>query len=341
MRFTTLLASLGVVAVTAAAAHAADVELTLSHWVPPTHPLQPQGMEPWAESIKEASDGRIEITIYPSQQLGAAPDHYDMARDGIVDIAFINPGYQAGRFPIIAAAELPFLASNAKGGSRAVDEWYRQYAAKEMSDVYVCMVHLHDPGTLHAKSGPLAVPSDLEGKSVRPPNGTMAQMFSSLGAANVQVSAPEMRDALDKGTADMTGSPWGSLFTFGVQDTVKYHLDVPLYATVFAFVMNKDRIDSLSPEDRKVMDEHCTPEWAEKMASGWADAEAAGRQKIIDLGDHVLHKPTPEEMELWHEAAAPTVERWKTGAQKAGIDPDAALSDLKDRLEKYDSLQGQ
>src|SRR5690606_22156290 len=121
-----------------------------------------------------------------------------------------------GRFPIISAMELPFLASNAKGGSRAVDEWYRQYAEQEMSDVYVCMVHLHDPGTLHAKNGPLAVPADLRGKNVRPPNGTMAQMFSAIGAANVQVPAPEMRDALDKGTADITASPWGSLFTFGI-----------------------------------------------------------------------------------------------------------------------------
>ncbi len=338
MKLTSLLASAACAVALATAAQAAEVELTLSHWVPPTHPLQPLGMEPWAESIKEASDGRIEITIYPSQQLGAAPDHYDMARDGIVDIGFINPGYQAGRFPIISAMELPFLASNAKGGSRAVDEWYRQYAEQEMSDVYVCMVHLHDPGTLHAKNGPLAVPADLTGKNVRPPNGTMAQMFSAIGAANVQVPAPEMRDALDKGTADITASPWGSLFTFGIQDTVTHHLDAPLYATVFAFVMNKATIDGLSPEDRTVMDDHCTSEWAEKMASGWADAEAAGRQEIIDLGGHELHKPSEEEMTLWREAAAPLTERWKADVAKAGVDADAVLDSLEEALKKHDSL---
>ncbi|MFZ2099682.1 MAG: TRAP transporter substrate-binding protein [Oricola sp.] len=333
-----LLATAAGMALMTGIAQAAEVELTLSHWVPAAHPLQPLGMEPWIKSINEDSGGRINITIYPSQQLGAAPDHYDMARDGIADIAFVNPGYQAGRFPIISAVELPFQASNAKGGSRAVDEWYRQYAAKEMGDVYVCMAHLHDPGTLHSKSGPLAVPADLAGKNVRPPNGTMAQMFASLGAANVQVPAPEMRDAIEKGTADMTGSPWGSLFTFGIQDTVKYHLDTPLYATVFAFVMNKARIDGLAPEDRKVMDDHCTPEWAEKMASGWADAEAAGRQKIIDLGGHELHEPTDDEMKLWRDAAAPMTDKWKADAAKTGIDADAALASLKDSLRKYDSL---
>jgi len=85
-------------------AQAQEVELTLSHWVPAKHALQPGGMEPWGKSISEASGGRIKITIYPASQLGPAPDHYDMAHDGIVDIGFINPGYQLGRFPIMAAS---------------------------------------------------------------------------------------------------------------------------------------------------------------------------------------------------------------------------------------------
>ena len=51
-----------------------------------------------------------------------------MARDGIADLTYINPGYQPGRFPIIGAGELPFLCRNAKGGSQALDAWYRKYA---------------------------------------------------------------------------------------------------------------------------------------------------------------------------------------------------------------------
>src|SRR5476649_998042 len=113
------------------------VELKFSHWVPATHPIV-KSSEEWAESIKKASGGAINITMYPAQQLGKAFDHYDMARDGIADIAYANPGYQPGRFPIIAAGELPFLIGNARGGSAALDAWYRQYAAKEMKDVHFC-----------------------------------------------------------------------------------------------------------------------------------------------------------------------------------------------------------
>src|SRR5262249_32932391 len=112
-------------------------ELKLSHWVPPTHPLQ-KAMEEWGASVEKASNGTIKSKVFPSQQLGKAFDHYDMARDGIADFTYVNPGYQPGRFPIIAAGELPFLVGDAKGGIRAVDAWYRKYAPTEMKDVKYC-----------------------------------------------------------------------------------------------------------------------------------------------------------------------------------------------------------
>ena len=84
----------------AAPARAQDktVELKLSHWVPPTHPLQ-KAMEEWGASIEKASGGTIKSKVFPSQQLGKAFDHYDMARDGIADLTYVNPGYQPGPLP--------------------------------------------------------------------------------------------------------------------------------------------------------------------------------------------------------------------------------------------------
>ncbi len=84
---------------------------------------------PGLTPINKASNGTIKIAIYPAQQLGKAFDHYNMARDGIVDISHVNPGYEPGRFPIVAAVELPFIFSNSKEGSAALDSWYRRYAA--------------------------------------------------------------------------------------------------------------------------------------------------------------------------------------------------------------------
>ncbi len=335
--YTRTLAALAVALTTSTAALSAEV--TLAHWVPGSHPLQVLGMEPWAESIRQATDGRVDIKIYPAQQLGAAADHYDMARDGIADIGFINPGYQPGRFPIMAAAELPFLFANAKGGVRALTEWYKPYAEEEMGDVYFCMALSHDPGTFHGKSQVL-VPEDVRGKNVRPANATEARFVNLLGGASVQVPAPEMREALSKGTADITQSPWESLYIFGADSLVKHHLDLPLYASINAFVINKGTMDGLSAEDRKVVEDHCTPEWAEKMSSGWADVEAAGREKIAADSSHTLHKPDADQVKMWKDAAAPLTDEWKAIISKSGKDPEPILNGLIDALKKYDSYAG-
>lgn len=337
--YTRWLNAAAILAAFAVPAGAQDVTLSLAHWVPAKHPLQVTGMEPWIESISQASDGRIQIDIFPAQQLGAAADHYDMARDGIADIGFINPGYQPGRFPVIAAAELPFQFANLKGGARALTEWYDQYAAEEMTETEFCMAISHDPGTFHGKEAVL-VPEDVRGKNVRPANATQARFVNLLGGASVQVSAAEMGDVLSKGAADMTQSPWESLYIFGADQFVTHHLDVPMYASINAFVINKGVLEAMSPEDRKVMDDHCTPEWAERMSSGWADAELAGRDKIAADPAHTLHKPDEAQMQLWRDAAAPLVVEWTDRVNGMGLDAPAILQSLVDTLKKYDAYAG-
>lgn len=330
--------ALAALAIGAGIAGAQDnpVELRLAHWVPPTHPVQVHGMTQWAESISEASGGSITVTIYPAQQLGQAGDHYDMARDGIADIAFVNPGYQPGRFPVIAAGELPFLVNNAKGGSAALDAWYRNYAEQEMADVKYCLAHFHSPGTFHSRR-PIRVPADVSGMNVRPAHATMANFITELGGQNFQVSAPESRDALERGIADAITFPWNSIVLFGIQDAVSYHLDMPFYATTFAWVMNQAKYDSLSEGQRQVMDEHCTSEWAERVATGWADEEDAGREVLLNMEGHEGIVPTEEELAQWREAAEPLRARWIEGVNGAGHDAEAVWAELMSELEARDS----
>ena len=185
-------------------------ELRLSHWVPPSHPLQ-KALEDWGAVVEKASNGTIKSKVYPSQQLGKAFDHYDMARDGIADLTYVSPGYQPGRFPIIDAGNLPFMVSNAKEGTGALDEWYRKYAEKEMKDVKFCFAFFHDPGSFHSKTKKIVVPGDIKGMKIRPAHATMATWITQLGGTNVQSSAPEVRDILDKGVADAVTFPWGSI----------------------------------------------------------------------------------------------------------------------------------
>jgi TRAP-type transport system periplasmic protein len=250
------------------ASQAQSATLRFAHWLPPTHPLHRTGFVPWQEAVEKASGKSLNVRFFPAQQLGAAGDHYDMARDGVADIGFLNPGYQAGRFPIIAAGELPFLVANAGGGSRAIHEWYLKYAGREMGDVKVCHVFLHAPASIHSKR-PIKVPEDVRGLKVRPAHSTMAQMVTMLGGSSVQVSAPESREAIERGVADAITFPWGSLIRpWGIDKAVTNHLDLALYVTTFVNAINKTSYEKLSPSTRRSW----TPTARRNGRSGWRRA---------------------------------------------------------------------
>jgi TRAP-type transport system periplasmic protein len=328
-------ATLSALSLGSAQAQDKPVNLKMGSWVPAQHALNP-ALIAWGESLKAASGGTITTTLFPSEQLGKAFDHYDMARDGISDVSYVNPGYQPGRFPIFAAASLPFMVSNAKAGSAAIDAWYRAYAAKEMKDVHFCFAFAHDPGALHSRKK-IVSPAEIKGMKVRPASATIGQMVTLLGGTNVQASAPESRDMLERGVADAITFPWGSLTLFGIDKVVKYHMDVPLYVTPFVWVMNNDKYNAMSASQKKAVDSHCTSEWAEKVASAWADFEIAGRAKLVADSAREVYKLTPDQLNAWKQAVAPTETQWAADLKKTGQDPAPVMAAFKQSLTKYKS----
>src|SRR6195952_1043960 len=343
---TGLLALLLAAAVTPVLTHASTpalaqektFELKISHWVPATHSLQ-KALEDWGAAVEKDSGGTIKSRVYPAQQLGKAFDHYDMARDGIADVTYVNPGYQPGRFPIISAGELPFLMSDAKGGSMGLDAWYRKYAEKEMKDVKFCLAFIHSPSSFHSRSKKIVVPDDLKGMKIRPADATIANFVTQLGGTNVQSSAPEVRDIIERGVADAVTFPWGSLVLFGIDKVTKYHMEAPLYVTTFVFVMNKDKYNQMSVRQKKAIDNNCSTEAAGRVGEPWGKFEDAGIDKVKAQEGQDVYKLTPEQTALWKKASEPLVKNWADGVKKAGnADPDAAMTELRAALTKYNAL---
>lgn len=318
-------------------AQAQDVTLRLSHWVPAGIAPAAKGIEPWAKSVEADSDGRIQIQIFPAQQLGKAPDHYDMAKQGIVDLAWVNPGYTAGRFPIYALTEVPFMADDSVRGAKAIHEWYAEYGAQqEMGDVKVCFVHPHAPGALHSKER-ITSPEGIKGKNIRPAHATMARFVSLLGGGPVQVPAPEVREALSRGTAEAVTFPWGAMYDFKLTDEVQQHLDMPFYLSAQVLIMNKGSYDGLSDENKAVIDAHCTPDWSAKVAQGWYDDDMAARDKLIADPEQTLNTPTEAEVAAWRTAAEPLIAEWSANVEAKGGDAAAILQGYIDALEANDA----
>ena len=328
------------IAMPAGGAAARNFTIKLSYWVPPSHKLTP-GYKEWGDSVEKASHGTIKYKLYPSSQLGSGKDEYDMVKRGIADFGLINPGYTPGRFPIISVVDLPFMVKDALGAAKALTRWYKAYAAKEMKDEYVCHVFTHHIGTLHTSKKIVRVPADVRGLNIRSANETMSRFITDMGGNSVQVPIMEAKDTLTKGITDgitvtMDGIGPHSTFKFG--EVTKYTLDIPLYVTVFTDNINKRMYDRMSAAQKKVIDDHCTPEWSARVYGYWYRDELSDLKEARALKGHVWTEVGPKEVALWRDAAKPVYAYWAKQVKKAGYDPDKILSEVKASLKKDNAL---
>ena len=64
----------------------------------------------------------------------------------------------------------------------------------------------------------------------------------------------------------------------------------------------------------------------------------AGLDKVKAEPGQEVYTLTPEQTALWKKAAAPLVKTWADSVKKTGADPDAALTELRASLAKYNAL---
>lgn len=323
----------------AALAQDKRVTIKLSYWVPPSHLLTP-GYKEWAASVEKASGGTIKTTLFPSSQLGSGFDHYDMVKRGVADFGLINPGYTAGRFPIIAVSDLPFMNSNSLGGAKAITKFYQKYAAKEMSDVKVCHAYTHDIATVHSVKKEIKTPADIKGLNIRAANETIAKYITAMGGNPVNVPIAEAKDTLMKGITDGIFVTFGGVQgTFKFGEVTKYTLDSPLYVSTFTHTINQRFYDGLSAGQRKVIDDHCTPDWAQKTYRYWyEDDQKQDKEAREKYPNRVWTKIGPTEIAAWRKAAEPVLADWHAAVKKAGYDSEQVLQEFREALKAENAL---
>lgn len=324
------------VAAAGAQAQERNFNLKFSYWVPPSHQLIVQTKN-WGDSITKASNGTIKVTVYPSSQLGSGKDHYDMVKDGIADIGLINPGYTPGRFPIIGATDQPFLINNAMKAAPALAKWYAKYKDREMKEVMTCHVFTHEPGTFHSRKK-IMTPDDVKGYKIRTANQTIAEYVTLMGGTSVQVPIMEAFETLQRGMTDSLTIPPGGLITMRFGELVKFHLDAPLYVSTFTNNINKRVYESMSPAQKKVIDDHCTPEWSAGINSLWSKEEDDLLVKLRADKGREFYKITDAQLAQWRKAAEPLFTGWKESVRKAGYNPDEIWSELQTHLKSTGAL---
>lgn len=324
--------------VSATGSLAADVTLRMHQMLPPQAAVPRNVLIPWIEKIAAESDGRIEIQHFPSMQLGGKPPELiDQATDGVVDIVWTLPGYTPGRFPRTEVFELPFMMTNAEATSRAFwDMAEKHMFDTDFKDLKVLGVWVHGPGLIHS-ADPITEPGDLAGVKLRAPTRVTNKMFSTLGATPVGMPIPAVPEALSKGVIDATVIPWEVTVPFKTSELVEYHLefgDSTLYTSTFVLAMNKAAYEGLPDDLKAVLDANSGAALSAMAGGQMQKDDAPGRAMAEELGNEITTL-TPEQVEAWRAAAAPTVDAWIAEVSEQGIDGAALVEEARALIAKY------
>jgi TRAP-type C4-dicarboxylate transport system substrate-binding protein len=125
---------------------------------------------------------------------------------------------------------------------------------------------------------------------------------------------------------------------FGIDKVTKFQMDAPLYVTTFVFVMNKDKYNDMSERQKKAIDDNCNTQAAGRVGELWGKFEDSGLDKVKAETGQDVYPLTPEQTALWKKASEPLIKTWGDAVRKTGVDPDAALADLRASLTKYNAL---
>lgn len=335
-----LLSRLAMAALSVACSAAAqDVTLRIHHFLPPQATIQAQVFVPWCDKIGRESGGRIKCQIYPAMQLGGTPPQlFDQARDGVADIIWTLPTYQAGRFVKSEVFELPFMARNAEGASPALWQYIQKNALDEYKGVRLLAAHLHDGSLLHFANKRVTTLEEMKGQKVRAPSRVGARIIAALGAAPVQMPLPQVPESVSKGVIDGAMVPWEGVPPIKLQEIARYHFDSPagqpkISNSIFVIAMNQAKYDGLPADLKKVIDANSGIELSKQVGKAY-DAATEPAKKLAAENKGVFDTLSQAEYERWVKQTDSVIKEWHSDVAAKGGDGPALYEDAKALIRK-------
>jgi TRAP-type C4-dicarboxylate transport system substrate-binding protein len=322
----------------ASPAAAQEIELKLSHFLPPGHGMHRDWFVPWGEELAKRTNGKVKVTVFPAgSAFGNPARQLEQAVSGVVDIAHGLRGLPAGRFPRMGIIEFPFLVETANAASRTLWDLYPKYFAQEFPDtVKVLALHAHNAGLIHTRDKQVKTMDDLKGLRIRSPSPQINAMLQQLGATPVGLPPGEVYENLQRGVIDGAVFPWDPINSFRLFEVTKYHLDARSYTASFYFVMNKRKYDSLPADMKKAIDETTGSALIERFGDWWNQWDAPGLEAATKKGN-VMSSLSDAERNRWREALKPTTEKLLSELEGQGVkDARVIYADMQQHIAKIE-----
>jgi TRAP-type C4-dicarboxylate transport system substrate-binding protein len=251
--------SAGVLACTAISPASAE-RLSISTWGSPKHYQVAEFIPKFTALLEQKSGGKISTRVFSGGEMVKQQFVATAVPQGTVDISLTTLDNWSGRVPEVSILTTPlwdksmaWSRDNLNPGKPVFD--YFDNKLREQGAIIIALFDIGPP--VVSANFPINGPDDLKGKAIRVYSKGSGLVVQALGASPTIMGIGDVYSGLQRGTVDAALAGLGGavgLKHYEVTKTMFVQNGV-LGTLIHAYVMNKEKFESLSPElQRAVME---------------------------------------------------------------------------------------
>lgn len=272
----------------AGATAAEKVTLKLAHNLERSHVVH-QAFEEMAKEVKQLSDGKMTIRIYPSSQMGSARETMELLQNGALDMTKGSASDLESFDNVYAIYNLPFLFKDQAHFNKVVFG----EVGKEIMDstkekgFFALSAYVAGTRSFYAKK-PITKPEDLKGLKIRvQASPTTIKMIELMGGSPTPISFGEVYTAMQQGVVDGAENNVPSWVQTRHIEIAKVfsedeHASIPDF-----LVISTKTWDKLTPEQQQILAKAATDSqiYQQKL---WDKIDADTRAQAKAMGGEIV-----------------------------------------------------
>lgn len=277
-----------------ARAQGAEFTYKYANNLPAAHPMNMRARE-MAEAIKRDTNGRLDLQIFPSSQLGSDTDTLSQLRSGGVEFFTLSGLILSTLVPAASINGMGFAFPDYATVWKAMDGELGAYVRGQIAKAnLVAMDKIWDNGFRQTTSStkPIGTPDDFRGMKIRvPPSPLWTSMFKAFDSAPTSINFNETYTALQTKVVDGQENPLAIIATAKLNEVQKYCSLTNHMWDGFWFLANRRAWERLPDDVRTVFTRHVNAA-GEKEREDVAKLNATLQDELTAKG-MVFNKPDP------------------------------------------------
>jgi C4-dicarboxylate-binding protein DctP len=307
------------------------IKLIYTHYQPGT-PDQPKHAAALAfkSYVESATNGRIEVEIYPNSELGDATVVLEAMKSNTIQMTVVHDGPVSALYPAMGVFNLPFLyESHAEAWAVYDGPFVKSLGDQFRSQTGLRVLAMADNGVRHLTNSkrPITQLSEASGLVIRvQPSPVYEAMVKGMGANPVAVAWAELPAALQQGVADGQENGITNILAAKLYETQKYLTLTGHVYSYHAYLISENFYGSLSASEKAaVLQGTELAKWIHRGMTSSADSMISST-----LGQYGVQVTTLSQQRFseFRDAVQPGVITWMNGQYGAAV-VDGVLADIK------------